>query len=103
MVKMMFNVSLTNHPEKRMQQRGFRKHDISLFLNIATRVADDAYFLTKQDAARAIEQRKKEIQQIERLRGSKFIVEGDVFITLYHTDKMSRQSRNKKVAGNHDY
>jgi hypothetical protein len=74
-----------------MRQRGFRNADVDLVLSVATRVADDAFFLTDQDAAREIERRKREIQQLERLRGSKLIFEGDALVTLYHaTQKPQR-------------
>jgi hypothetical protein len=92
----MHDVRFTRHAEVRMQQRGFRKTDIDLVLSVATQVADDAYFLTDQDAAREIEQRKREIQQLERLRGSKVIVEGDTLITLYHAVPAARRLGNMK-------
>ena len=79
----MLDLRLTHHAEARIRRRGFRKADVDLVLRIATRVAD-AFFLTDQDAAREIARRKREIQQLERLRGSKLIVEGDTLVTLYH-------------------
>lgn len=78
------DLHVTNHAETRMRQRGFRKADVDLVLGIATQVGEDAFMLTDQDAAREIERRKHEIQQLERLRGSKMIVEGGALITLYH-------------------
>jgi len=90
------NICLTHHAEVRMRQRGFRKADIDLVLSVATRVADDAFLLTNQDAAREIERRKHEIQQLERLRGSKIIVEGDALVTLYHAATSPRRSGSLK-------
>lgn len=90
------DLQFTHHAEVRMRQRGFRKADVDLVLSVATRVADDAFFLTDQDAAREIERRKREIQQLERLRGSKIVVEGDALVTLYHAATMSRRSGNMK-------
>lgn len=68
-----------------MRQRGFRNADIGLVLSVATRVADDAFFLSDKDAAREIERRRREIQQLERLRGTKVIVEGESLITIYQS------------------
>ncbi len=85
----MLDLRLTHHAEVRMRQRGFRKADVDLVLSVATRVADDAFFLTDQDAAR-------EIQQLERLRGSKIIVGGDTLVTLYHAAVTSRRSGSMK-------
>jgi hypothetical protein len=92
----MFDLQPTNHAESRMRQRGFREADVDLVFSVATRVADDAYFLTDRDAAREIERRRHEIQQLERLRGSKLIVEGGVLITLYHAETGRRGSGGRK-------
>ncbi len=83
----MHDLRFTNHAETRMRQRGFRKADVSLVLSIATPVAEDAFFLSDKDAAREIERRRREIQQLERLRGTKLVVDGDTVITLYHSDQ----------------
>jgi hypothetical protein len=88
----MLDLRLTDHAETRMRQRGFRKADVDLVLRVATRVADDAFFLTDKDAAREIERRRREIQQLERLRGSKLVVEGGALVTLYHTDPKPTRS-----------
>jgi hypothetical protein len=42
----MLDLRLTQHAEARMRQRGFRKADIDIVLSVATRIADDAFFLT---------------------------------------------------------
>lgn len=88
----MLDLHFTDHAEARMRQRGFRKADIYLVLRVATRVADDAFFLTDKDAAREIERRRREIQQLERLRGSKLIVEDGALVTLYHADPKATRS-----------
>jgi hypothetical protein len=92
----MHDLQLTRHAEMRMRQRGFRKTDVNLVFSVATRVAEDAFFLTDEDAAREIKQRKHEIQQLERLRGSKIIVEGDTLVTLYHAATTSRRFSSMK-------
>lgn len=83
----MHDLRFTHHAETRMRQRGFRNADISFVLSVATRVADDAFFLSNKDAAREIERLRREIQQLERLRGTKLIIEGENVITLYHSDR----------------
>ena len=92
----MHDLRFTRHAETRMRQRGFRNADVSLVLSVATRVAGDAFFLSDKDAAREIERRRHEIQQLERLRGTKLIVDGKNVITLYHSDhKPSRGTCRK--------
>lgn len=98
----MLELRLTRHAEVRMRQRGFRKVDIDFVVSVATRVADDAYVLTNKDAAREIERRKREIQQIERLRGSKIIMEGGALITLYRVNAPSRRTASAISGGRHD-
>lgn len=92
----MNDLYLTQHAETRMRQRGFRNADIGLVLNVAKRVAEDAFFLSKRDATREIERRRREIQQLERLRGTKIIVEGNNVITLYHSDRKPSRAANRK-------
>lgn len=91
----MTELSLTRHAEARMRQRGYKDEDVDLVFRVGKRVADDAFLLTDKDAARAIRKRKQEIQQLERLRGSQVIVEGETLITLYHTTMRPRR-RNRK-------
>lgn len=96
----MHDLRFTHHAETRMRQRGFRNVDVSLVLSVATRVADDAFFLSDKDAAREIERRRNEIQQLERLRGTKLIVDCENVITLYHSDRkpVRADSRNRRRA-----
>jgi len=94
---MMHDLPLTRHAEARMRQRGFRDDDIGLVLSVATQVADDAFLLTAKDAAREIARRRREIQHLERLRGTKLIVEDGEVVTLYHSDgKPSRAAGRKR-------
>jgi hypothetical protein len=83
----MHDVHFTHHAEARMRQRGFRNADIGFVLSVATRVAEDAFFLSDKDVAREIERRRREIQQLERLRGTKVIVEGKSLITIYQSNR----------------
>lgn len=92
----MHDLRFTHHAETRMRQRGFRNADVSLVLSVATRVAEDAFFLSDKDAAREIERRRHEIQQLERLRGTKLIVEGESLITIYQTDMKTHRAGIRK-------
>jgi len=74
---------LTCHAQIRMRQRGLRDGDLRLVLDSASQIADDAFLLTQQDAAREIERRKQEIQRLERLKGVKVIFQGGAVITCY--------------------
>lgn len=81
----MTDLMLTNHAEARIRQRGLRNADITLVLDTATPVAADAWLMTDADVAREIARRKREIQQIERLRGVKVVVAGDSVVTAYRS------------------
>ncbi len=88
----MLDVCRTRHAERRLNQRGIRPRDVDLLLNSATQVSPDAYLLTNSDVDREILRRKQEIQQLERLRGIKLVVEGETLITAYRS-KESDQRR----------
>jgi hypothetical protein len=92
----MLDLHFTRHANARMRQRGFRDSDIDLVFNTATQVTDDAFVLTDVDTAREIEKRRREIQQLERLRGSKLIIKAGTLITLYHTEPGRSHSRISK-------
>jgi hypothetical protein len=96
----MLELHLTNHAEARMRQRGFRNSDVDLVLSVGTRTDEDAFCLTDQDAGREIQRRKREIQQLERLRGTKMIVRGDALVTIYHSErKLKRHLRQMERSG----
>lgn len=92
----MHNMRFTHHAETRMRRRGFRNADVSLVISVATRVADGAFFLSDKDAVREIERRRHEIQQLERLRGTKLVVDGEDVITLYHSERKPPQAGSDK-------
>ena len=88
--------SITQHAEMRMNQRGIRKEDLGLLLATADQVASDAYLMTNEIADEEIARRKKEIQQFERLRGKKLIVEGGIIITSYHATRRDQTKTYRK-------
>ena len=88
--------SLTFHAETRMNQRGIRKNDYELLLATADQIASDAYLMTNEIVDEEISRRKKEIQQFERLRGKKLIVEGGTVITSYHATQRDQTKTYRK-------
>jgi hypothetical protein len=92
----MIDLHLTKHGEARMHQRGYRKADLDLLIGLATQVAADALLLTDEDACREIAKRKREIQQLERLRGSKIVIADGGIVTLYHTRSGSPLSARRR-------
>jgi hypothetical protein len=81
----MTELALTRHAEVRLRQRGLRNADIVLLMVAATPISEDAWLMTDTDVAREITRRKREIQQIERLRGVKIVVTDGVVVTAYHS------------------
>jgi len=74
----------SRHAEVRMRQRGLRNADLDLVLLSATQVSSDSYVLTDADVMREITRRKREVQQLERLRGLKVVVQGGTIVTAFH-------------------
>ena len=89
--------NLTRHAEARMRQRGFREGDVSLVLAAATPLANDAWLLTNSDTDREIAIRKREIEQLQRLRGCKVVLGGDSIITVYHTRLATQRQALRKA------
>ena len=83
---------LTRHAEIRMRQRGLRDSDVHLLLKASSQVSPDVYLLTEQDVAHEIARRKREIQSLERLKGTKVVVEQGCVVTCYHARSKNRKN-----------
>ena len=81
----MTDCTLTLHAEIRMRQRGIRERDVPLILTCATRIDDETWVMRDRDARQAIEERKREIQALERLAGRKVVVRGESVVTAYRS------------------
>ncbi len=79
----MTDIIYTRHAKTRMQQRGIRKSDIPIILACGTQVDDETYFMSKRDATREIETRKREIQTLSRLANRKVVIRDGRVITAY--------------------
>jgi hypothetical protein len=97
----MIEFTLTQHAETRARQRGLREADIVLMMSAATPLAEDAWLMTNADVAREIAKRKREIQQLERLRDVKVVVIGSDVVTAYHSrpSDQRRALRRTREAG----
>lgn len=87
----MTGIACTRHAEMRMRQRGVRERDISLIMECATRIDDETWFMRERDARREIENRKREIQALERLAGWKAVVRGAHVVTAYRSSPADRK------------
>ena len=83
--------SLTRHAQKRMLQRGFQEHDTDLVIKFGKPIRRGLYLLRGKDVDREIQQRKHQIQTLERLRGSAVILAEDSVVTCYHVDGQAGQ------------
>lgn len=75
-------LTVTHHAEVRSKQRGIRPKDVDLILAHGTE-CEDGVLLTDADVLRAVEQRKREIQHLERLRGAAVVHSGGKVLTVY--------------------
>lgn len=76
----------SRHAEECLRQRGYRERDLETVMACGT-VCAEAIVLTGKDVNRAIEATKREIQNLERLRGTSVIVQGGVVKTVYRPDR----------------
>jgi len=81
----MTTLALSEHAKVRMSQRGVRRFDLDLVMDCASEIGEDVYFLSRQDAAREISRRKREIQALERLQGQKVVVVDETIVTCYRS------------------
>ncbi len=84
---------MTRHAEQRLRQRGFCESNLDLILSCASEVDGSCYQLTNQDVQREIEVRKKEIQILERSKGTRIVIEDGHLVTIYKNTR----GRNHKV------
>ena len=99
----MSDLIYTRHAETRTQQRGIRKGDIRVILDFGTLIDKDTWLLRSRDVAREIENRKREIQFLSRLRNRKVVIHGERVITAYpsrHADQ-KRALRRGRQRGYH--
>ncbi len=80
----MADFHMTRHASARMRQRGLHGSDVDVLINVSTQLANDAWILTDADADREITRRKREIEQLQRLRGCKVVISGDAVVTVCH-------------------
>ena len=92
----MTELQYSGHAERRMNQRGIRKNDVELVHHYGTRLDDQSFLLKKQDVAREIWRRKKEIQALERLSGCKVVLSGDVVVTAYHSTQRHEKAEMRR-------
>ena len=92
-------VRLSKHAEQRINQRGFQHSSAELIRCWGTPVKDpetEVYFLRNNDVDTQVRQLKREIHEIERLRGCKAVFADDTLVTIV------RAGRNhKKVLMRH--
>jgi hypothetical protein len=73
---------LTNHAAERLRQRGLRESDVDVVLLHGTQTGE-AIVLTRKDADAAIAEHKRQIAQLERLRGMAAFTRDCAVVTLF--------------------
>ena len=93
----MTSLEVTNHAAIRMAQRALSQEDIDLIVALGTEVPD-GYLVRDADANRVIEELRREIQKIERVRGKLAVVAGNKLVTAYAA---TRQKQRRLLRRNH--
>lgn len=86
----MTEVTITRHGESRMSQRGIRQSDLDILLDYGTEIGRNRIMLKNRIAAEEIRKLKKQISDIERLKGKVIVVMGKRIVTAYHQTKAIR-------------
>ena len=80
-------LTITSHGEIRMSQRGIRVTDLEILLTHGSEIGRDRIMLKKREAAILIQDLKKQIAHIERLKDKEIVVADGRLITAYHRTK----------------
>jgi hypothetical protein len=83
-------MNISDHAQKRLQQRGMSGSDIELILSHGTET-NDGYLLRDQDARRAEAELRKQIEHIHRLAGKYIVVKGETLVTAYHPGRKKQK------------
>jgi hypothetical protein len=86
----------TDHALVRMNQRGIRDADLELALKCSSDVGSGTYLVRRKDIEQEIQHRKREIRALERIKGKKLIMVGDVLVTVYHSESENHRSTQRK-------
>lgn len=86
---------LTRHAAARIRQRGFRESDFDVLVQFGEEFLDGTLMLTDDAVQSAIAEKKKEIAQLERLRGMKAPIKNGNILTVYKTPKHKIPCRRK--------
>lgn len=88
-------VVISRHAEQRLRQRGFSRSDLALVMNHGAPI-EDGIELTNRVAAERIAELKREVQALERLRGTRVIVLGEVIATTYRIRYRRRYHQRRR-------
>ena len=86
----MTSLTITQHGEIRMSQRGIRETDLEVLLTHGSEIGRDRMMLKKRDAAKVIQALKKQIAHIERLTDKVIVVANGHLVTTYHRTRRIR-------------
>jgi hypothetical protein len=78
--------TLTKHALARVRQRGLRERDVDFILRFGTDTGDGV-ILSARDAQQVIAEAKRYIGLAERLKNKMVVDDGNVIITVLHTDR----------------
>lgn len=85
-------IELSKHAEQRIRQRGRRRSDIDAILSCGTPIDGASYYLLDRDVDREIGRRKREISDLERLRGWRVVMVGDEKVaTVYRASRRTEK------------
>ena len=74
-----------------------RHQDIELVFRYGTQLDDSSFLLSRNDVAREIQRRKREIQALERLRGVKIVVKERVIVTCLRATRKQIKNVLRRV------
>ena len=94
------SVSFSKHGKQRINQRGFQQTSAELIRRCGTPIDDadaEVYFLRDKDIEAQVHQLKRQIQEIERLRGCKAVFAGDTLVTIVRAGRNHKKTLLRRM------
>lgn len=86
----MMPFKVTKHAAERLAQRALTIADAEMIVNFGTEV-DGGYIFLKKDCVALEHELRRAVQQIQRLRGKRIVLEEGRLVTAYHATTATTQ------------
>lgn len=84
-------LTATRHADARIRQRGFRERDLEALVRFGREMPDGTVRLLDEDVDREIDDLRRWITILDRLRGMTAVIDGGRVVTVYKSRRQKRR------------